>query len=185
VAAAYALALAAFFYRALSWRQFYDLVLDGARSTAVVGMIIAAALVFNYLVASENIPGIVADSLAGLDIPPLLFLLAINLVFLALGCLFDATTLLLVVVPLFLPSALALGIDPVHFGVLIVVNIMIGLVTPPYGVLLFVINAVTDIPLNEIIREIWPFLWVLLAALGALILFPEIVLFLPRLFGYQ
>ena len=185
VAAAYALALAAFFYRALSWRQFYDLVLDGARSTAVVGMIIAAALVFNYLVASENIPGIVADSLAGLDIPPLLFLLAINLVFLALGCLFDATTLLLVVVPLFLPSALALGIDPVHFGVLIVVNIMIGLVTPPYGVLLFVINAVTGIPLNEIIREIWPFLWVLLAALGALILFPEIVLFLPRLFGYQ
>ncbi|MCT7377099.1 TRAP transporter large permease [Chelativorans salis] len=185
VAAAYALLLAAFVYRAMSWRQFHELVLGSARSTAVIGMIIAAALVFNYLVASENIPGIVAESLAGLDIPPVLFLIAVNLLFLALGCLFDATTLLLVVVPLFLPTVAALGIDPVHFGVVIVINIMVGLITPPYGVLLFVINAVTDIPLKDIIREIWPFMGVLLAALLVMILFPQIVLFLPELFGYR
>lgn len=185
VAAAYALILAVFVYRAMSWKQLHAIILDGARSTAVVGMIIAAALVFNYLVASENIPGLVADSLSGIDMPPLVFFLLVNVVFLVLGCLFDATTLLLVVVPLFMPSVNALGIDTVHFGVVIVVNIMIGLITPPYGVLLFVINAVTDIPLRDIIAEIWPFLWVLLAALLAMILFPDIVLFLPRLFGYR
>ncbi len=185
VAAAYALVLAAFFYRALSFGHLREILLDSARSTAIVGMIIAAALVFNYLVASENIPGIVADSLSSLDMHPLVFFLMVNVIFLALGCLFDATTLLLVVVPLFIPTVNALGIDTVHFGVVIVINIMIGLITPPYGVLLFVINAVTDIPLKDIIRETWPFLWVLLGALLAMILFPEIVLFLPRLFGYQ
>lgn len=184
IAAAYALLLAAVAYRALSWRQFAALVLDAARSTGVVGLVIASALVFNYLVASENIPRLIAGELAGVDIDPLLFLLAINLLFLLLGCLFDATTLLLIMVPLFMPAVRELGIDTVHFGVVIVVNIMIGLVTPPYGVVLFVINGVTGIPLREIIREIWPFIGVLLFALLLMVLFPEIVLWLPRRFGY-
>ncbi|MBL4646860.1 MAG: TRAP transporter large permease, partial [Rhizobiales bacterium] len=142
VAAAYALILAAFLYRALSWRQLHAVILDSARSTAIVGMIIASALVFNFLVASENLPGVVAESLSQLDMSPLMFFLLVNLVFLLLGALFDATTLLLVVVPLFVPTMRALEIDPVHFGVVIVINIMIGLITPPYGVLLFVINGV-------------------------------------------
>ena len=185
IAAAYALILAAALYRSLSWAALWDLMLDAARSTAVVGLIIASALVLNYLVASENIPGLVADSLSNLDVSPLAFLLGVNLLFLVLGCLFDATTLLLIVVPLFLPAASRLGIDLVHFGVVIVVNVMIGLVTPPYGVLLFVINGVTGIPLKEIIREILPFIVVLLFALLLMILFPATVLWLPRLFGYQ
>ncbi|PRD43327.1 permease [Phyllobacterium phragmitis] len=185
IAAAYALILAAIFYRSLSPREFYRMVLDSAKSTSVVGMIIASALVLNYVVASENIPSLVAAKLSGLEMSPILFLIGVNIIFLLLGCLFDAATLLLVVVPLFLPAARELGIDPVHLGVVLVVNIMIGLVTPPYGVLLFVINAVTGIPLGEIIREIWAFLVILLTALLIMILFPETVLFLPRLFGYQ
>lgn len=185
VAAAYALILAAIFYRALSWKNLYSIILESARSTAVVGMIITSALVFNYLVASENIPGLVADSLSGIDISPLVFFLAVNVIFLLLGAVFDATTLLLVVVPLFVPTMRVLEVDPVHFGVVIVINIMIGLITPPYGVLLFVINGVTDIPLGEIIREIWPFLGVLLLSLLVLIIFPEITLFLPKLMGYK
>jgi TRAP-type C4-dicarboxylate transport system permease large subunit len=96
----------------------------------------------------------------------------------------DATTIILVIIPLFLPTCRELGIDLVHFGVVAVINCMIGLITPPYGILLFVINAVTRIPLSEIIREIWPFLGVLLVALLALVLIPGIVLFLPRVFGY-
>ena len=90
----------------------------------------------------------------------------------------------LVIVPLFIPACKALGIDLVHFGVLVVVNSMIGLITPPYGILLFVINAVTGIKLRDIISEIWAFLGVLILALIVLILFPDLVLFLPRLFGY-
>ena len=184
VAAVYALILAAFFYRSISWRDFYDLVLDGAKSTSVVGVIIASALVLNYLVASENIPSVVADHLTAVNMSAPMFLLMVNVIILVLGCLFDATTLLLIVVPLFLPTARLLGIDLVHFGVVITINIMIGLITPPYGVLLFVLNGVTGIPLRDIIREIWPFIFVLLLALAFLTFVPTVVLWLPRLFGY-
>ncbi|MEM8849405.1 MAG: TRAP transporter large permease subunit, partial [Pseudomonadota bacterium] len=120
----------------------------------------------------------------GLDIDPLVFLLGVNILLLLLGCILDATTIILVIIPLFLPTCRELGIDLVHFGVVAVVNCMIGLITPPYGILLFVINAVTRIPLAEIIREIWLFLAVLILALATMILFPGIVLWLPRLFGY-
>jgi len=185
IAALYALILAAVVYRKLSLGALYEIIRDAARSSGVVGLIIAGALVFNYIVASENIPAQVANALQGIDISPITFLLLVNLLFLALGCLFDATTMLLIVVPLFLPTCRALGIDLVHFGVVIVVNIMIGLITPPYGVLLFVINALTGIPLKDIIREIWPFLAVLIVALIVLTLVPDIVLWLPRTFGYQ
>jgi TRAP-type C4-dicarboxylate transport system permease large subunit len=116
---------------------------------------------------------------------PLLFLLLVNLLFLALGCLFDATTMLLVLVPLFIPTCRALGIDLVHFGVVIVVNIMIGLITPPYGVLLFVMSGLMKTPLGAIIREVWTFIAILLVALLIMILVPETVLWLPRQFGYE
>jgi tripartite ATP-independent transporter DctM subunit len=185
VAAAYALILAGLFYRALTWRNLYAVMSHSARSSAAVGLIIGGALIFNYIVASENIPGRVAGAMVGLDIDPLAFLLAVNLLFLALGCVLDATTLILVIVPLFIPTCRSLGIDLVHFGVVIVVNSMVGLITPPYGILLFVINATTGIPLRAIIREIWPFLGVLLVALLVMILVPDLVLWLPRQFGYQ
>jgi tripartite ATP-independent transporter DctM subunit len=185
VAAFYALALAVFAYRAMDWKTYQSLVLDAGRGTAVVGVIIASALLFNYIVASENIPRLVAASLKGLEVAPLTFLLWVNVLFLLLGCLFDATTLLLIVIPLFLPAARELGVDLVHFGVVMVVNIMIGLITPPYGVLLFVISGICKIPLRAIIREIWPFIAVEVAGLVAMAAFPSIVLWLPRLLGYK
>ncbi len=185
IAAAYALLLAAFFYRALSFRDLYRVLVDSARSSAAVGIVIGGALILNYVVASENIPNILAGALVGLDIHPLVYLLAFNLLILVLGTILDATTIILVIVPLFLPTTRELGIDLVHFGVVVVINAMIGLITPPYGILLFVINAVTKIPLREIIREIWGFLGVLIGALLLLILMPDLVLWLPRVFGYQ
>lgn len=185
VAAAYALILSALFYRALKARALYHILVESARASAAVGLVIGGALILNYIVASENIPGMLASAMVGLDISPLMFFLGVNLVVLVLGCLLDATTLILVIVPLFIPTCRELGIDLVHFGVVIVVNAMIGLITPPYGILLFVINAVTRIPLTEIIREVLPFLFVLIGALLVMILVPGIVLFLPRLMGYE
>lgn len=185
VAAAYALLLASLVYRALSWQSLYSILVSSARSSAAVGLVIGGALILNYVVASENIPNILAQTLVGLDVHPLAFLLSVNLLLLLLGCLLDATTIILVIIPLFLPTCRELGIDLVHFGVVAVVNCMIGLITPPYGILLFVINAVTQIPLVEIIREIWPFLGVLVFALLTLILVPDLVLFLPRMLGYN
>lgn len=184
IAALYALIIAGVLYRALSARALYRVMTESARSSAAVGLVIGGALIFNYIVANENIPGKVAGALAGIQMDPTLFMLAINALFLVLGCFLDATTIILVIIPLFMPTIRSLGIDPVHFGVVAIVNLMIGLITPPYGILLFVINAVTGIPLKEIIRETLPFLVVLILALLVMIFVPEIVLWLPRTFGY-
>lgn len=184
VAAFYALVLAGVFYRALSLKKLYSVLVESARSSAAVGVVIGGALILNYIVLTENIPAIMSGFLTDLDVHPLVFLFGINVLVLLLGCVLDATTIILVIVPLFIPAARALGIDLVHFGVLVVVNSMIGLITPPYGILLFVINAVTGIPLREIIVEIWGFLAVLVLALIVMILSPGLVLWLPRLFGY-
>jgi tripartite ATP-independent transporter DctM subunit len=185
LAAAYALLLAAFFYRALTWKSLYKVISESARATASVGIVIGGALIFNYIVAAENIPQTMAGVLAQQHFSPLVFLFIVNIILLALGCILDASTIILVILPLFIPTCRALGIDLVHFGVVAVVNCMIGLITPPYGVVLFVLNAVTGIPLRTINRDIWPFIGVLVVALILMILFPELVLWLPRLFGYK
>ena len=184
VAAFYALVLAGVFYRALSLKKLYSVLVESARASAAVGVVIGGALILNFIVLTENIPAIMSGFLTDLDVHPLVFLFGVNVLVLLLGCVLDATTIILVIIPLLIPAARALGIDLVHFGVLVVVNSMIGLITPPYGILLFVINAVTGIPLREIIVEIWGFLAVLILALIIMILSPGLVLWLPRLFGY-
>ena len=185
IAALYALILAAGLYRALTFKSLYEILVESARSSAAVGVVIGGAFILNYIVIAENIPSFMSTILTGIDMHPLLFLLLINIFVLVLGCFLDATTIILVIVPLFIPACKALGIDLVHFGVLVVVNSMIGLITPPYGILLFVINAVTGIPIKEIISEIWIFFITLIAALITLIIFPDMVLWLPRLMGYS
>ena len=184
IAAAYALVLAAGFYRALSWREFHSVLLESARSSASIGLVIGAALTLNYIVASENIPRALARFLGGYDLNPLGFMLAINALVLFLGCFLDASTIILVVIPLFIPTCTSLGIDLVHFGVVIVVNAMIGLITPPYGMLLFVIDKTVGITVAETVGSIVPFVVILVLSLLAMILFPGIVLWLPRQFGY-
>jgi len=184
VAALYALALAIFVYRALDWRGLVAILADSTRATAMVGIIICGAFVFNYALAAEQLPARVAQWFTALELGPLGFLVVANLVFLALGCLLDTTCLLLVLVPLLLPVARAVGVDLVHFGVVIVVNMMIGLLTPPYGVLLFVLSGLTGTPVRAIVRELVPFILALAAVLVLLVLVPSLVLALPRLAGY-
>ena len=185
IAALYALFLTGILYRSISIKSLFEILVDSARSSAAVGVVIGGAFILNYIVISENIPGFLTAFLQGLDVSPIVFLIFINILVLLLGCFLDATTIILVIVPLFIPVCKALGIDLIHFGVLVVVNSMIGLITPPYGILLFVINAVTGIPLKEIISEIWMFIFVLLLALLLMIFFPEIILWVPEMFGYK
>jgi tripartite ATP-independent transporter DctM subunit len=184
IAALYALLVAGLLYRALTFGSLHAVFVESAKSAASVGLIIGASLIFNYILANENVPGKLAGVLAGLDVAPLTFLFGVNLALLVLGCFLDATTIILVILPLFIPTCRALGIDLVHFGVVATVNLMIGLITPPYGILLFVINATTGIPLKEIIVELIPFMIILVVALVLMILFPGIVLTVPRMFGY-
>jgi tripartite ATP-independent transporter DctM subunit len=185
VAAAYALLIAAFLYRSVTWSSLYNVFSESARSSASVGLVIGSALIFNYIVAAENVPTSIASMLDYLDLQPLAFMLFANLLFLLLGCILDATTIILVIVPLFIPACTVLGIDLVYFGVVMVVNVMVGLITPPYGMLLFVINGATGIPIRDIVREIVPYMLSLFLALLVLILAPDLTLWLPRQFGYQ
>ena len=184
LAAAYALLLAIFFYRAFSWRSLYAVISESARSSAGIGLLIASATILNYIVASENIPALVGDALRGTGLSPLGFMLLVNVILLFLGTLLDVAVIILVIMPIFIPTAAALGIDPIHFGVVAVANAMIGLITPPFGMMLFVTNAVVGIPMRAMVREIWGLIAILVAALVVIILVPEISLWLPRLFGH-
>jgi C4-dicarboxylate transporter DctM subunit len=185
VAAAYALLVSALLYRSVGLRDVYASLRNSARITVSIGMLIAGALVFNYVITVENIPRTLSGALAAYQLSPLAFLLAVNLLLLVLGCFLEGTTIILVILPVLLPTAQALGIDPVHFGVVAVMNIMLGLVTPPYGLLLFMMTKVANVPLRDIVREVMPFLGVMLGALAAITLLPDLVLYLPRLLGYR
>jgi C4-dicarboxylate transporter DctM subunit len=184
-AAAYALFASTVLYRAVSFKQLYEAVLSSAKSTTSVGMLIAGALVFNYVVTIENVPTSLAHFMGGFHLSAGGFLLVVNIVLLILGCLLDASTILLVIVPIFIPTAKALGIDLVHFGVVVVVNVMIGLLTPPYGLLLFVVANMTKQPLLAIVKEAAPFIVAAILILVLITAVPDTVLWLPKLFHYK
>jgi tripartite ATP-independent transporter DctM subunit len=185
VAAAYAFAISILLYRSLSPRQTYDSLLASARSSASIGMLIAGALAFNYVVTIENIPETLRAILAGFELSPTGFLIVVNVILLVLGCFLEGTAILLIVVPVFIPTAMSLGVDMVHFGIVVVVNIMLGLITPPYGLLLFIMTNIAGVPLRHIVRDVMPFLLAMIAALVLVTFVPEISLWLPRQFGYE
>ena len=184
VAALHARVLAGVSYRALSWRVLYGVLLDSTRSSAIITMIIAGAFMLNYAFTSEGVPQALAQWVNAQHLSQLQFLLMVNAVFLVLGCILDTSVMLLVFVPMLLPAAKLLGVDLVHFGVVVVVNMMIGLVTPPFGMLLFVTNALTGIPIKDMLREGWLFLLMLMGLLLVMTLFPQLVLWLPQSMGY-
>lgn len=184
VAAFYALMVSVFGYRAVSLAELYRSVLNSAKTTASIGMLIAGALVFNYVVTIENIPRAISATLLAWELDPVTFLIVVNLLLLLLGCVLEGTTILLVIVPVLIPAAQALGIDMVHFGVVVVVNIMLGLITPPYGLLLFIMTRIAETTMRELIADVMPFLFGLIVALGIITFVPETVLWLPKMFGY-
>ena len=148
-------------------------------------MLIAGALVFNYVVTIENVPLSVQHFITGFHLTAVSYLLLVNAILLVLGCLLEGTTILLVIVPILIPTAKLLGIDMVHFGVVVVVNIMIGLLTPPFGLLLFVVANMTKRPLMAIVREATPFIVAALVVLAIITFIPQTVLWLPRIMGYK
>ena len=184
VAAFHALILAGVVYRALTWKTFWGVVMESTRGSAVITMILAGSFMLNYAFTAEGVPQSMANWVEALQLSSLQFLLLVNLIFLVLGCFLDVSVLLLVFVPMLLPTVKALGIDLVHFGVLVVLNMMIGLIHPPFGMLLFVTKALTGIPIGEMMKEGWPFIVMLLLLLLAMTVFPQIVLWLPQTMGY-
>ncbi|MBU6498218.1 MAG: TRAP transporter large permease subunit [Rhodospirillales bacterium] len=184
IAASYALVLTMLVYRTMTIAGLWHVIEETVRSIATVGLIIVGAFMFNYIIANENVPQLLHGLLAAWRPGPVAFLLAVNVVFLVLACVLDAITMLLILVPLLVPLATAIGIDPVHFGVVIILNMMIGLALPPHGLLLFVMHGLTRAPLGAIFREVLPLVAALLAVLLAVTLIPALALALPHALGY-
>lgn len=184
-AAMYSLLISVGLYRTMGWKDAYNALLTSARVTASIGMLIAGAMVFNYVITVENIPKALAASLKAWELSPVMFLLFANVLLLVLGCVLEGTTILLIFVPVLMPAARALGIDPVHFGVVVVVNVMIGLCSPPYGLLLLMMGRITGVPLKDIIREMVPFHASMVVTLFLLTYVPWLTLVLPRMLGYK
>lgn len=184
VAALHALVLSAWVFKALSLRAFWAVVIDSAKASAVITIILAGSFMLQYAFTAEGVPQALALWVEQQQLQPVAFLFMVNGLLLVLGCFLDVSVLLLVFVPMLLPAVDLLGIDKVHFGVLVVLNMMIGLIHPPFGMLLFVTKALTGIPIMAMVREGWLFLLMLLALLVAMTLFPPIVLWLPMQMGY-
>jgi tripartite ATP-independent transporter DctM subunit len=182
VAALYALVLLAGVYRSFGFSEVLAVVRDVVESTGFLGFIMAGAFIFGHVLAMEQVPAALAALVLDLTSNRVVLLLMLNLLFLVLGCFVDTIVLLLVVVPIVIPAAQAAGIDMVHLGVVLVINMMIGLATPPFGMLLFTISGLTGTQLGKIIREIWPFLAVLVGVLFLCTYFPWLVLWLPGVF---
>jgi tripartite ATP-independent transporter DctM subunit len=185
VAAFCALVLALFWYRSLSLKALFRILVESSRSTAIVAVTIAGALVMNWVVASERIPAALGTWMVSMDMSQSSFMLFVTALFLILGALVDTMLMLLIVIPILMPTVAALGIDPVHFGVVSVVNMMIGLITPPMGQLVFLISGITGIKVADILSEVWWMLALLIATLFVLVLVPSITLWLPIQAGYQ
>jgi tripartite ATP-independent transporter DctM subunit len=185
VAALYTLLISVTLYRSVTPAGLYHSLLNSGRQMTTIGLLIAGAMVFNYVVAKEEIPKDVQTWLAGFQLSKDGFLLLVNITLLILGCLLEGGTILLVIVPIFIPAAQALGIDMVHFGLVVTINLMIGLITPPYGLLLFIVANMSKQPLGPLIKETLPWVFVLIAALMVMTYVPETVLWLPKLLGYK
>jgi C4-dicarboxylate transporter DctM subunit len=184
IAAAYALILALVVYRSITLPALTAAVTETVAQTAAIGLIMSGAFVFNYAVANENVPQLLRNTLVGWHLLPTGFLLCVNLLLFLLAIVIDEITILLVIVPLLVPVAEALHIDLVHFGVVVMLNMMIGLALPPHGLLLFVISNLTATSLADIFREVPIFIVTMIAMLLLVTFVPDLVLWLPRVAGF-
>lgn len=181
VASLYALLLGVFGYRAITLRQFYEVCVDTVRVTATTMFIIAMASVFAWVMAREQIPQTAAAYLLTVTTNEYVVLLLINVVLLVAGCFLDAVSAIIILVPVLLPLQQQLGLDPVHMGLVIVLNLTLGNITPPVGMVLYVVSTVANVSLDRVIRAVLPFLIPLGVVLALVTYVPRLVLFLPDL----
>ena len=183
VAVLWAFLLAVIFYREVPLRALPKLVVGSARTTGIVMLLVAVSTVMSGLLTKEQIPQAVADALLGLSSNPWVILLTINVILLAVGVFMDMTPAVLVFTPIFLPVAEGIGIDPVHFGIILIANLCIGLCTPPVGSCLFLGCSVGHSKIDRVSRAMVPFFLAMVGALALITWFPQLSLWLPRLFG--
>jgi tripartite ATP-independent transporter DctM subunit len=181
VGAVYMLLLGVVVYRSLRLRDLPKVFADTATTTAAIMVILGASSLFGWILARERVPQAIAEAFLGFTDNKIVFLLLVNALLLVLGAIIEPTSALVISVPVLLPVATQLGVDPVHFGVIVVLNLMIGLMTPPIGGVLFVLSSVTKTPVAEVFRGVAPFLIPLLVTLLLITFIPQLALWLPEL----
>jgi TRAP-type C4-dicarboxylate transport system permease large subunit len=182
-ACVWAMVLGLFWYRTLSWRMFVKVCLDTVETTSTVMFIVAAASIFGWMLTATGVTAAIADWVLGFTKEPWVFLLLANLLMLFVGCFLEPTAAITILVPILLPIVLKLGIDPVHFGLVMVLNLMIGLLHPPMGMVLFVLARVAKLSVERTTAAILPWLVPLLVSLAILTYIPSISLWLPKYMG--
>ncbi|CAN0655156.1 TRAP transporter large permease [Nitratireductor aquimarinus] len=184
VAVFYALLCGMFVYRSLRIRDLPDIIYRSALVTVAILLILAAARAFAWIIIIEGIPQSIAATIVAWDLSPIVFLLAVNVLLLAFGLFMDPLPGVMILVPILSPIAYSLGIDPIHFAIVVIVNLTLGLLTPPVGALLFVVSSAVKIRVSDMIREMPPFLIVHLIVLLSLTFIPALSTWLPSLSGY-
>ena len=181
LASAYAIVIGFLVYRSLSWKVLWQVLKQTARDTATLALLTGTAYLFSFIVSREKIPAIVSEFVLNFTHNKYVFLFIVNIVFLALGCVLDVSCIQLVFVPMVLPMVREFGIDLVHFGVMICFNMMIGLSTPPFGMLLFIVTKAGNTKIGGVIREILPMVLIMIAFLFLMTYIPEIIMFIPNM----
>ncbi len=181
VAAMYAFFIAVFVYRDVKFSQVPKVLLDAAKVTVMLMFLIANALLFAYVLTTERIPQEIAEQIISMGMAPWQFLLVVNIILLIAGNFMEPTGIILILAPILLPIANQLGIDPIHMGIIMVVNLEIGMVTPPVGLNLFVTAGITNMSIMQVVRAALPWLTVLLVFLGLVTYIPALSLWLPNL----
>jgi len=181
--AIYAFLVTLLVYRSITWEKFRLAVRQSVRTTSMVMILIACAAAFAYMLTFYQVPTRMVNALSALTENPIMILLMINAILLILGMIMDMAALILICTPIFLPVAASLGMDPYQFGMVLLVNLGLGLCTPPVGSCLFVGCAVGRLPMEKAVRTIWPFYFAIFVALMLITFVPAISLTLPRLLG--
>ena len=185
VAVVYAALLSFFFYRELKLNDLPRILVTSVKLTGIVTFLIGMSSTFAWVVASQKMPQMVTQTMLGISTEPWIFLIMVNVLFLFVGCIMDATPAVIILVPILYPVANQLGIDPIHFGTVLVANLGIGLVTPPVGVVLYVAASIGKVNIEEVFKYLLPFFAVLILTLFMFTYWPDLTLFVPRLFGYE
>ncbi|MDR0583783.1 MAG: TRAP transporter large permease [Treponema sp.] len=183
IAGFYAILISIFVYRALGLKDFFRVIVDSVRDIGATSIMIGAASIISYIVAREQIASNLGVWIIEISNNKYFFLFLVNVVILILGMFIDTSTIQLIFVPILIPVARTLGIDLVHFGVVVTFNMMVGLCTPPFGMLLFITSGISGTPLKDIIREILPQLAVMIIVLFIMTYIPQTIIFLPKILG--
>jgi C4-dicarboxylate transporter DctM subunit len=179
VAAVYAVLVSLFIYKDITFKTLPHVFVDASKTTVMLMFIIANAILFAHILTTERIPQLITEQITSMGLSPIVFLIIVNLILLVAGNFMEPTAILLILAPIFFPIAVALGIDPIHLGIIMVVNMEIGMITPPVGLNLFVTSGITGMPLLSVVKAAFPWLSVLLVFLVVITYFPKISTILP------